>query len=156
MEVENEGCRPSNPLLTAVRNGNLSKKRGSLNIGEAPRLSVNPEYTRGVSVGNDNANGRGLYTPKLFKNGKLTLSYNRACMKRPSPMVDTPTPGDDAAASKLMTSGEDSYIPKIAARTKNWPSFLARNYFRLNNTKLCVTFLINVILLTYQVRSVSI
>lgn len=153
MEGSNEGGRrPSNPLvLAAMENGNHSKKRGSLNI------AVNPEFSRGVSVGEDSANGYGLYTPKLFKNEKLTLTYNRAHMKKPSTMADTPTPGGDTGGGfKPSGSGEDSYIPKIAARTKNWPSFLARNYFRLNNAKLCLTLLINVILLTYQVRSVSI
>ncbi len=55
------------------------------------------------------------------------------------------------APTLMQLSGEESYIPKIAAHTKSWPSFLARNYYRLNNVKLCMTLLINIILLTYQV-----
>lgn len=42
-------------------------------------------------------------------------------------------------------------MPKIAISTRNWQSFLARNYYRLNNLKFAITFIINILLLTVQV-----
>lgn len=89
------------------------------------------------------------YTPKIFKNGDLTLEYNRFVMKKPSSLLST-TPSPTGVDLKQLGS-EESYIPKIAAHTRSWPSFLARNFFHLTNIKLTLTFLINMILLTYQV-----
>jgi len=46
-------------------------------------------------------------------------------------------------------------MPKIAISTRNWQSFLARNYYRLNNLKFAITFIINILLLTVQVEKFS-
>ena len=117
-------------------------RRESLQLNGA---SVQPGYTRGISVGNGET-----YTPRVFKNKPLDISYNRSNMKRPSVMITDKTPTNEGSTLKF-DSREDSYIPKITAQTKSWPFFLARNYYNLNNIKLCVTFLINIILLMFQV-----
>lgn len=93
---------------------------------------------------------RPVYIRSMFQPTTLSLAYNRSLMKRPSVSV----PYTDNSPSPMEESpviGEDSYIPKIAEHTKSWPSFMARNYFHLNNIKLFNTFLINVILLMFQV-----
>ena len=96
--------------------------------------------------------GSHTYTPRNFKSANLTLSYNRSVMKRPGE-ASTPSPTEDGGPIMRSLVSEDTYVPKIASHTRSWPAVLARNYFRLNNIKLAVTFLINVILLTYQVTN---
>lgn len=130
-------------------------KRGSLAVtNPSSRLSEGSgrqqEYQRGMSLGGGESGARS-YTPRNFKPTNLTLTYDRSRMKRPS-VSDSQSPMEEGAESALkQAASEDSYIPKIAAHTKNWPSFLARNYYRLHSVKLGLTLLINVILLTYQV-----
>lgn len=142
--------------------GTLRKRLGSLVQGEGAangqaesqvrRGSLQPEYVRGVSIGTEGG-GSQSFTPRNFKVGDLSLAYDRSRMKKPT-LAATPSPVEEAP-SLAQFEGEESYIPKIAAHTKSWPYFLARNYYRLNNMKLGMTFLINVILLTYQVSNIS-
>lgn len=132
----NNGSGGSKPANGAAES---DVRRGSLQL---------PQYTRGVSVGADG--GSQPFTPRNFKVGDLNLAYDRSKMRKPS-VSGTPSPMDDTPGTLAQLTGEVSYIPKIAVHTKSWPSFLARNYYRLNNAKLIMTFLINVILLTYQV-----
>ncbi len=90
------------------------------------------------------------YTPRIFKSNNFNLSYDPSAMKNPN--STQPSPMNDNPSLKLASSESAYYIPQISRHTKNWPSFLARNYFRFNNTKLCVTAIINIILLSYQVN----
>lgn len=134
-----------------ARGSSLTSDRMHLNSdgsGNIRRGSLQPEYVRGVSVGG-NQGGQTTYTPKNFKS---TLEYNRFVMKKPS-SLSTPTPTGQGPTSFKQLGSEDSYLPKIAAHTRNWPSFLARNFFHLMNIRLALTLLINLILLTYQVTS---
>lgn len=135
-----------------VRKRTLAVAKEGTNRSRSGSLQAPPDYTRGVSVGNDGGDVQGAqtYTPRSFKNGNSVLSYNRSNMKNPKSLSSTPSPMDDRPAQKQKLS-DDSYMPKITEHTKSWPAFLARNYYHLNNTKLCLTFLINVMLLTYQV-----
>ena len=86
-----------------------------------------------------------------------SLQYDRSRMRRPS--VDgprAPLPGNHSP--KAGGGGgvdEESYVPKIALSTRGWQAFVARHYYRLNNLKLLVTFLINVVLLSFTVSSAA-
>lgn len=130
-----------------------TKKRGSLSINVPSPASTTgqrgTEYLRGISLGSGDIRGSLSITPKNFKDSGLSLSYDRSRMKNPA-TSGTPSPMEDGHPLKHVSS-DDSYLPKITAQTKNWPSFLARNYYHFNNIKLCITFLINMLLLTYQV-----
>lgn len=151
----NPGVRKRGGSLTVGKIPGNTASTPSKSVGDGPRRGSlqQPRYARGVSVGSQDTKGaNGMsYTPKVFKNGPLTLEYNRYLMKKPSSLASsTPTPTGDSSNLK-QGSCEESYIPQIVSPTRSWPSLLARNFFRLTNIKLILTFLINVILLTYQV-----
>ncbi len=76
----------------------------------------------------------------------LTLSYDRSRMKRPSIPSVTPTP--DISTQRDLS---EPYLPRITVARSNWSAWLARNYYHLNSCKFFLTFLINVILLTFKV-----
>ena len=133
--------RPRGNSLTFDRlhsnsEGNSEYRRGSLQ----------PGYARGISQ--DAKGSHAPYTPKVFKSA---LEYNRFIMKKPS-SLSTPTPAGQDPASLKQLGYEESYLPQITKHTRNWPAFLARNFFHLMNIRLVLTLLINLILLTFQVR----
>lgn len=69
-------------------------------------------------------------------------------MRHPS----SESPQNAPQADQTFPSGSaESYVPKITLSTRGWQAFLARHYYRLNNLKLLVTFLINIILLSFTV-----
>ena len=133
----------------SVTNADLESdiRRPSLQTNEKQRGS---EYSRCFSYGVEEK-GSQCYTPRIFKPGTLNLRYDRALMKKPA--SDQPTPMMENGPSLKNIPSEADYIPKITAHTKNWPFFLARNFYRLNTMKLFVTFFINVLLLTFQVNN---
>lgn len=92
-----------------------------------------------------------VHIPRQFHMRQLTLSYNRSRMKPPSQCLETPSPSPQPSQQDTTATGEEFYMPKIAISTRNWQSFLARNYYRLNNLKFAITFIINILLLTVQV-----
>jgi len=103
-------------------------------------------------VGSVDDKNSSLSFSQMFSKKIKNLSYNRSTMKKPAASADFPS----SSMEETMTSTgerfkEDSYIPKIAEHTKSWPYILARNYFFLRNIVLFVTFLINILLLTYKV-----
>jgi len=59
--------------------------------------------------------------------------------------METPTP------ENIQQDSTDSYIPRISQNVRSWPALLARNYYNLNTIKLILTFLINIILLSFKV-----
>ncbi len=87
---------------------------------------------------------RGSSTPS--QPHTLTLSYDRSRMKRPSVANATPTP--DAPTQRDLS---EPYVPHITVAPSNWSAWLARNYYNLNSFKFLLTFLINIILLTFKV-----
>ena len=89
-------------------------------------------------------------TPRLFQLRQLKLEYDRSRLRRPSYSPETPM--HLGAQNQEETQAGDSYVPKITVSSHNWHSFLARNYYRLNNFKLLATFIINVMLLTFKVH----
>lgn len=73
-------------------------------------------------------------------------------MRRPS----SDSPQNTSQADQTFPGGSaESYVPKITLSTRGWQAFLARHYYRLNNLKLLVTFLINIILLSFTVSGGS-
>ncbi len=94
------------------------------------------------------------HTPRPFQMRQLKLEYDRSTMKKPSQYAES-TLSDSASSPEVQEGpgvrGGDSYVPKITFSSHGWQSFLARNYYRLNNVKLIVTFFINLILLTFHV-----
>ena len=84
---------------------------------------------------------------------QLTLSYNRAQMKPPSHLSEVSS--DRVPQPVTGAEAVDSYIPKITSSTRGWQCFLARNYYRLNTLNYIITFIINVLLLTFQVWRVG-
>ena len=107
--------------------------------------AVRSEYKRWLS--HDSRRGGSLSpSPHLHTAHTLTLSYDRSRMKRPSMSMDTPTP------EGLLREKSDNYVPGIAIATRSWSSLLAKHYYNLNSCKFVLTFLINLILLTFKVR----
>ena len=94
-----------------------------------------------------------VHTPRPFNMRQLTLSYNRAQMKPPSHLSEVSS--DQVPQPVTGAEAIDSYIPKITSSTRGWQCFLARNYYRLNTLNYIITFIINVLLLTFQVWRVG-
>ena len=151
--------------------GSSLRKRTLPNIEDTLAVSGNGETAmeierterrgsfHGVGSGDD-ANGglarnRSWTAPRMFSSKPPRLAYNRKNMKRPetSPMLTSSPMEENMMSKEEMNINEDSYIPKIAEHTKSWPYVMARNYFLLDYLKLFVTFLINILLLTYEVKS---
>ena len=105
------------------------------------------------AIDTDPRRGSLVHIPRHFHMRQLTLSYNRSRMKPPSQCLETPSPSPQPSQQDTTTMEGESYMPKIAISTRNWQSFLARNYYRLNNLKFVITFIINILLLTFQVRA---
>ena len=104
-------------------------------------------------VGSADDRGSSLSFSQLFSKTTKSLRYNRSTMKRPASSAEFS--GSSMEESMTATGAmfkEDAYIPRIAEHTKSWPFILARNYFFLRNIVLFLTFLINILLLTYEVR----
>ena len=137
----------SNEGTISNGNGESGRRKEEDGLRRGTMQSVNSKETKNVAQ-----------KKKSFQQRTLSLTYNKATMKQ-APGVRLATPVIHHSPSPMPTGlvtsieVEDSYIPKIAEHTKNWSSFMARNYFRLNNIKLLNTFLINVILLMFQVGS---
>ena len=117
----------------------------------SPQPTNISETTRAVSaVDSPPRKGSLVHTSQAFNMRQLTLSYNRARMKPPSHLSGVPT--DQVPQPATGSGGVDSYIPKITSSTRGWQCFLARNYYRLNSLNYVITIIINVLLLTFQVR----
>ena len=72
-------------------------------------------------------------------------------MRRPTSSPSSPLPTQQGDQSLTAGVGEDTYVPKITLSTRSWQAFIARHYYRLNSVKLLVTFLINIVLLSFTV-----
>ena len=143
-KVSNKSCPMDSGLLRKrVRN----ERPVSIGNGESKKSLM--DEGRKASFLSSGSFDRRMSTPT----STLNLTYNRSCMKRPSVGMSYADQSPSPTEENLVL-GEDSYTPKIAEHTKSWPSFMARNYFRLNNIKLFNTFLINIILLMFQVEVV--
>ena len=121
---------------------------------EDASLSNIPEVMKAKSTV-DSCPRRGslVHTPRPFHMQQLTLRYNRAQMKPPSHLSEVPS--DQVPQPVTGAEAVDSYIPKITSSTRGWQCFLARNYYRLNTLNYIITFIINILLLTFQVWEVG-
>ena len=63
------------------------------------------------------------------------------------------TPAMDSLDPKASdsSSSANSYKPRIISSPRNWSALLARHYNSISNFKLCITLIINILLLTYKV-----
>ena len=145
--------RGSTPPLTNGTEPEIPHEGGS--NGEARRGTVH--LLRGIS---EERRGSLSHTPRAFKLRQLTLNYDRTKMKAPSQSNNGTTPttpvmdGLDQKATSGAAQSADSYRPRIVSSPWSWSALLARHYYGLSNFKLCVTLIINFLLLTYKVRYV--
>lgn len=159
--------RHSNENLSVLRRRTVVQSKDTLAVnGNGERgMETRTQERRGTVHGAETTDGTvgGLArqwsssASRMFTKRTVSLKYIRANMKRPrssSDRVDSPM--EEKIMSKEGSNfTEDSYIPRIAEHTKSWPYVMARNYFLLDNIKLFITFLINILLLTYQVRRLT-
>ena len=119
-----------------------SRRTTSPNIANGDKVAGNSKYKRVLS----HDFHRGSRNSHPHSPHSLTLTYDRSRMKRPSVTMDTPI------SDNLHRDLPDSYTPLITVTPRSWPSKLARNYYSLNSCKFVLTFIINIILLSFKVR----
>ena len=130
-----------------------SKEQESNNL--EVRRGTMPVLCRGIS---EERRGSNSHTPRPFKLRQLTLNYDRTKMKAPSQASEGTTapmtPMVDGGMGRQAASGSqnsDSYQPRIVSTPWSWSALLARHYYSLSCCKLCITLVINILLLTYKV-----
>lgn len=143
--------RGSTPPLMDHNEKSKEQEGNSLEV----RRGTMPLLCRGIS---EERRGSNSHTPRPFKLRQLTLNYDRTKMKAPSQASEgtaTPiTPMMGGTMDQQATSGSkssDSYQPRIVSSPWSWSALLARHYYSLSCCKLCITLIINILLLTYKV-----
>ena len=122
------------------------------------RRGTMPHLCRGIS---EERRSSLSHTPRAFKLRKLTLNYDRTKMKAPSQASEgttaplTPMMSGTMHQQALSSSQiSDLYQPRIVSSPWSWSALLARHYYSLSCCKLCITLIINILLLTYKVSLV--